>query len=108
MRNGAQAYLACSKPSNGGTKIYSNSGDVERAGNCEIPMRTPFATLLERAGGVRAGRERKAVIPGGSSAPVLSALPVRAMIKHFRPEFGPHIEHKTSPVHAHVWASRPQ
>ncbi|MBU6501583.1 MAG: NADH-quinone oxidoreductase subunit NuoF [Burkholderiales bacterium] len=73
IRNGAQAYLACGKPNNGGTKIYSVSGDVQRPGNYEVPMGTPFARLLELAGGVRAGRQLKAVIPGGSSAPVLPA-----------------------------------
>ncbi len=73
IRNGGQAYLECGKPNNGGTKIYSVSGDVERPGNYEIPMGTSFATLLELAGGVRGGRQLKAVIPGGSSAPVLPA-----------------------------------
>jgi len=73
IRNGGQAYLECGKPNNGGTKIYSISGDVERPGNYEIPMGTPFAKLLELAGGVRGGRKLKAVIPGGSSAPVLPA-----------------------------------
>jgi NADH-quinone oxidoreductase subunit F len=71
--NGAQAYLEVGKPNNGGTKIYSVSGDVELPGNYEVPMGTPFAKLLELAGGVRKGRTLKAVIPGGSSAPVLPA-----------------------------------
>ena len=73
INNGAQAYLACGKPNNGGTKIYSISGDVEWPGNYEIPMGTPFSRLLEIAGGVRRGRQLKAVIPGGSSAPILPA-----------------------------------
>jgi NADH-quinone oxidoreductase subunit F len=73
IRNGGQAYLDCGKPNNGGTKIYSISGDVELPGNYEIPMGTPFAKLLELAGGVRRGRQLKAVIPGGSSSPVLPA-----------------------------------
>ncbi len=73
IRNGGQAYLEVGKPNNGGTKIYSVSGDVERPGNYEIPMGTPFSKLLELAGGVRKGRTLKAVIPGGSSAPVLPA-----------------------------------
>jgi NADH-quinone oxidoreductase subunit F len=73
IRNGGLKYLACGKPNNGGTKIYSVSGDVEHPGNFEIPMGTPFATLLELAGGVRRGRELKAVIPGGSSSPILPA-----------------------------------
>jgi len=49
------------------------SGDVERPGNFEVPMGTPFSVLLELAGGIRQGRQLKAVIPGGSSAPVLPA-----------------------------------
>lgn len=73
MRNGGQAYLECGKPNNGGTKIFSVSGDVQRPGNYEVPMGTPFSTLLELAGGVRQGRRLKAVIPGGSSMPVLPA-----------------------------------
>ena len=73
IRNGGQAYLECGKPNNGGTKIFSVSGDVERPGNYEIPMGTPFAKLLELAGGVRTGRTLKAVIPGGSSSPVIPA-----------------------------------
>jgi len=71
IRNGGQAYLACGKPNNGGTKIFSISGDVELPGNYEVPMGTPFAQLLELAGGVRKGRQLKAVIPGGSSSPIL-------------------------------------
>jgi len=73
IRNGGLAYLACGKPNNGGTKIYSVSGDVELPGNYEIPMGTPFSKLLELAGGVRSGRQLKAVIPGGSSSPILPA-----------------------------------
>lgn len=73
IRNGGQAYLEVGKPNNGGTKLFSISGDVERPGNYEIPMGTPFSKLLELAGGMRGGRKLKAVIPGGSSAPVLPA-----------------------------------
>jgi NADH-quinone oxidoreductase subunit F len=73
IRNGGQAYLEVGKPNNGGTKIYSMVGDVELPGNYEVPLGTPFAKLLELAGGVRRGRKLKAVIPGGSSAPVLPA-----------------------------------
>lgn len=71
IRNGGPAYLACGKPNNGGTKIFSVSGDVEMPGNFEVPLGTPFPKLLELAGGVRKGRTLKAVIPGGSSSPVL-------------------------------------
>lgn len=73
IRNGGAAYLECGKPNNGGTKIYSVSGDVELPGNYEVPMGTPFSKLLELAGGVRKGHTLKAVIPGGSSSPVLPA-----------------------------------
>ena len=73
IRNGGQAYLECGKPNNGGTKIFSMVGDVQRPGNYEIPMGTPFAKLLELAGGVKGGKKLKAVIPGGSSSPVLPA-----------------------------------
>ncbi|HPA92111.1 MAG TPA: NADH-quinone oxidoreductase subunit NuoF [Quisquiliibacterium sp.] len=73
IRNGGQAYLEAGKPNNGGTKVFSISGDVERPGNYEIPLGTPFAKLLELAGGVRGGRKLKMVIPGGSSMPVLPA-----------------------------------
>jgi len=73
IRNGGPAYLETGKPNNGGTKVFSISGDVERPGNYEIPLGTPFAKLLELAGGVRGGRKLKMVIPGGSSMPVLPA-----------------------------------
>ncbi|MDI4633256.1 NADH-quinone oxidoreductase subunit NuoF [Pelomonas sp. V22] len=73
IRNGGQPYLEIGKPNNGGTKIFSVSGDVNKPGNYEIPLGTPFEKLLELAGGVRTGRKLKAVIPGGSSAPVLTA-----------------------------------
>ena len=73
IRNGGAAFLACGIPNNGGTKIFSVSGDVELPGNYEVPMGTPFSKLLEIAGGMKAGRKLKAVIPGGSSMPVLPA-----------------------------------
>ncbi len=73
IRNGGAAFLEAGKPNNGGTKVFSVSGDVERPGNYEIPLGTPFAKLLELAGGVRGGRKLKMVIPGGSSMPVLPA-----------------------------------
>lgn len=73
LRMGAEAFLALGKPNNGGTKIFSVSGHVNRPGNYEIPLGTPFPELLALAGGMRGGRKLKAVIPGGSSAPVLPA-----------------------------------
>ena len=71
MNVGAEAYLALGKPNNGGTKIFSVSGDVARPGNYEVPLGTPFAKLLELAGGMRDGKKIKGVIPGGSSMPVI-------------------------------------
>jgi NADH-quinone oxidoreductase subunit F len=58
--------------------IYSVSGHVARAGNFELPLGIPFADLLQLAGGVRAGRKLKAVIPGGCSVPV---VPGEIMLK---------------------------
>jgi NADH-quinone oxidoreductase subunit F len=73
IRNSGQAYLEVGKPNNGGTKLFTVSGDVNNPGNFEVPLGTPFAKLLELAGGVCSGRKLKAVIPGGSSMPVLPA-----------------------------------
>lgn len=83
IRNGAAAYLEAGKPNNGGSKIFSVSGDVEQPGNYEVPMGTPFPKLLELAGGVRAGRNLKAVIPGGASSPVLPAATMMALTMDF-------------------------
>ncbi len=73
FKHGPENYLEAGKPNNGGTKLFSVSGHVNRPGNYEIPLGTPFATLLEMAGGMREGRKLKACIPGGSSSPVLPA-----------------------------------
>jgi NADH-quinone oxidoreductase subunit F len=73
LRHGGKKFLEMGKPNNGGTKIFSVSGHVNRPGNYEVPLGVPFAELLELAGGVRAGHRLKAVIPGGSSAKVLPA-----------------------------------
>jgi len=73
IHNGGEWFLDLGKPNNGGVKIFSVSGHVNRPGNYEVPMGTPFRDLLEMAGGVRSGRKLKAVIPGGSSMPVMPA-----------------------------------
>ena len=73
LKNGGQWFLNLGKPNNGGDKLFCVSGHVNKPGNYEIPMGTPFAELLEMAGGVRNGHKLKAVIPGGSSTPVLPA-----------------------------------
>jgi NADH-quinone oxidoreductase subunit F len=71
MRNGAQWFADLGVPNSGGVKLFSVSGHVNNPGNFEINMGTPFKDLLEMAGGVKDGRKLKAVIPGGSSVPVL-------------------------------------
>jgi NADH-quinone oxidoreductase subunit F len=73
INEGGEAFLNLGKPNNGGTKIFSVSGHVNRPGNYEVKLGTPFATLLEMAGGMRGGKKLKSVIPGGSSMPVLTA-----------------------------------
>lgn len=71
MRNGADWFSALGPENNGGTKCFSVSGHVNRPGNFEVPLGLPFSELLELAGGVRGGNKLKAVIPGGSSVPVV-------------------------------------
>lgn len=73
LRHGGERYAALGIPGNGGTKVFSVSGHVNRPGNYEVPLGTPFPDLLEMAGGMRGGRRLKAVIPGGSSVPVVPA-----------------------------------
>jgi NADH-quinone oxidoreductase subunit F len=71
IRNGAEWFLNLGKPNNGGPKVFSVSGHVAKPGNYEIRLGTSFADLLQLAGGIRQGHKLKAVIPGGSSMPVL-------------------------------------
>ncbi len=71
MEKGGDWFLKLGKPNSGGTKCFSVSGHVNKPGNFEIPLGTPFKTLLELAGGMREDRRIKAVIPGGTSMPVV-------------------------------------
>ena len=71
MRNGGKWFADLGVANSGGEKLFSMSGHLNNPGNFEIPMGTPFSELLKMAGGVRNGRKLKAVIPGGSSVPVL-------------------------------------
>ncbi len=71
VRNGAEWFANLGKPNNGGPKVFSVSGHVNSPGNFEVRLGTSFADLLAMAGGVRNGHKLKAVIPGGSSMPVL-------------------------------------
>ena len=73
IRNGAVWFAGLGPEGSGGTALFSVSGHVEKPGNYELPMGIPFKDLLEICGGVLDGRELKAVIPGGSSVPVMPA-----------------------------------
>ncbi len=71
MRKGAAWFAGLGPVNSGGTVIFSVSGHVAKPGNFEVPMGIPFADLLDLAGGMQGGRRIKAVIPGGSSCPVV-------------------------------------
>ncbi len=74
LRMGGEAYANLGTPKNGGTRLYSISGHVNRPGIYELPLGFPLRRLIEEvAGGVRGGKKLKAVIPGGSSCPLLTA-----------------------------------
>jgi len=73
MEKGADWFLQLGKPNNGGCKIFSVTGHVNQPGNFEVPLGIPFKDLLALAGGMRDNRKLKAVIPGGSSMPILPA-----------------------------------
>ncbi len=78
IRNGGEWFAGLGTTNAGGTKIFSVSGHVEKPGNFEVSLGIPFAELLALAGGVWKGRQLKAVIPGGSSVPV---VPGEIMLK---------------------------
>jgi NADH-quinone oxidoreductase subunit F len=71
IAQGGKKFADLGVVNSGGVKLFSVSGHVNNPGNFEVPMGTPFKKLLEMAGGVRNGHKLKAVIPGGSSMPVL-------------------------------------
>ncbi len=76
LTRGAEWYkgLCLSNPKSTGTKLFSVCGHVQKPGNYEITMGTPMMTLIdEMCGGMRPGRTLKAVIPGGSSVPIMNA-----------------------------------
>ena len=73
IRNGPQWFVDIGVEGSSGPAIFSVSGHVEKPGNYELPLGIPFRELLEIAGGMQGGRELKAVIPGGSSVPVMPA-----------------------------------
>ncbi len=72
VKNGSAWFRSFGTEGSPGTKICSISGPVKRPGNYEINMGTPFRVLLEeKAGGMCDGKQLKAYIPGGASAPML-------------------------------------
>ena len=73
LSRGGQWFADLGVENSGGTKCFSVTGSVKHPANFEVPMGTPFSKLLELAGGLKEGRTLKAVIPGGSSTPVLAA-----------------------------------
>lgn len=68
---GADWYTGLGPKNNHGPKLFAISGHVNRPGTYEYPMGMPLSELLQKAGGVKAGRKIKGVIPGGSSVPIL-------------------------------------
>jgi NADH-quinone oxidoreductase subunit F len=74
IRNGAEWYAKLGSPKNGGTRLFCLSGHIARPGVYELPMGFPLRRMIEEVGGgVLGGKRLKAVIPGGSSCPVLTA-----------------------------------
>jgi len=76
LTNGAEWYakMSLSSPKSTGTKLFSVCGHVARPGNYEVQMGFPLKDLLfDLCGGVAGGKRLKAVIPGGSSVPMLTA-----------------------------------
>ena len=76
VKNGAQWYASYGRddnPKSRGTKLFSVCGNIARPGNYEVALGFPFGEFLEElCGGAPPGREIKAVIPGGSSVPILT------------------------------------
>ena len=71
IENGPEWFNSVGTKDSPGFKCFSVSGHVNKPGNYEIPLGTPFKKLLELAGGMKNGKKIKAVIPGGSSVPVV-------------------------------------
>jgi NADH-quinone oxidoreductase subunit F len=79
LRNGGAWYRQWGTEKSPGTKLFCVSGHVQKPGNYELPLGFPLAELIDDVcGGMREGRSLKAVIPGGSSVPILDAAEARA------------------------------
>ncbi|MSO57998.1 MAG: NADH-quinone oxidoreductase subunit NuoF [Thermoleophilia bacterium] len=84
MELGAEAYAKLGVANSTGTRVFSLSGNVERPGNYELPHGYPLGDLIDIVGGgIAGGRELKAVIPGGSSTPILTAAEARRVTLDF-------------------------
>ena len=74
INNGPEWYASIGVERNAGTRLFGVSGHVMKRGVYELPMGTPMRELIfEHCGGMRNGRKLKAIVPGGSSVPVLTA-----------------------------------
>ncbi len=74
VQHGPEKYRAIGTEKSPGTKLFCISGPVKRPGVYELPLGYPLQKFIEDdAGGLRDGKTLKAVIPGGASAPVLTA-----------------------------------
>ncbi|MGH1467675.1 MAG: NADH-quinone oxidoreductase subunit NuoF [Bdellovibrionales bacterium] len=73
VKNGSAEYKKYGTEKSTGTKLFSVSGNVLKPGNYEVPLGYRLRDLIDLAGGLKPGRKLKAVIPGGSSAPVLTS-----------------------------------
>ncbi|HXH30426.1 MAG TPA: NADH-quinone oxidoreductase subunit NuoF [Bacteriovoracaceae bacterium] len=73
MLEGSEKYAKMGTERSGGTRLFCISGQIEKPGVYELPMTMSLREMIDHAGGVRGGKKLKAVIPGGASAPMLSA-----------------------------------
>jgi NADH-quinone oxidoreductase subunit F len=74
ITGGGAAFAALGTPKNGGTRMFCLSGHIEKPGVYELPMGFNLLRMInEVGGGIRGGKKLKAVVPGGSSCPVLKA-----------------------------------
>jgi NADH-quinone oxidoreductase subunit F len=74
LEHGADWYRTIGTEQSPGPKVFCLSGHVQKPGNYELPLGTPFRELIfEHGGGIRDGRAIKAILPAGASAPLLPA-----------------------------------
>ncbi|MDX1674827.1 MAG: NADH-quinone oxidoreductase subunit NuoF [Longimicrobiales bacterium] len=84
IKNGGAWYRQWGTEKSPGTKMFNVSGHVARRGNYELPLGFPMDELIyDVCGGIRDGRELKAVIPGGSSVPILTAEEVEGLASDY-------------------------